>query len=99
MRVYFMSFLSPYTPDFPISESISRREPGSLRTEFVQQRLRVLQVGGVEALGKTVVDLGEHRAGLVALALHREQPGEAGGGAEFPRLRVLLGRNFDCGAE
>jgi hypothetical protein len=40
-----------------------------LRSQFVEQRVGVLQVGGVEAFGEPVVDLGEHRARLVALAL------------------------------
>ena len=35
------------------------------RTQFVEQRLGVLQIGSVEALGEPVVDLGEHRARLV----------------------------------
>ena len=29
-------------------------------TDFFEQRLGVLQVGGVEALGEPVVDVGEH---------------------------------------
>jgi hypothetical protein len=47
------------------------------RTQFVEQRLSVLQVGGVEAFGKPVVNLCEHSARLVATALFREQPREA----------------------
>ena len=39
------------------------------RNQLVEQRLGVLQVGGVEALGEPVVDFGEHRARFVALAL------------------------------
>jgi hypothetical protein len=31
---------------------------------FVEQRLRVFQVGGVEALGEPVVDVGEHPRAL-----------------------------------
>jgi hypothetical protein len=41
--------------------------PGSC--QLVQQRLGVLQVGGVEALGEPAVDRGEQVARLVALAL------------------------------
>ncbi len=33
-----------------------------LPAQFVEQRLGVLQVGGVEALGDPVVDFGERRA-------------------------------------
>ena len=43
-----------------------------LYTELVEQGLRVFQVGGVEAFGEPVVDVGEHGAGLVAMALRRE---------------------------
>src|SRR5215467_4783124 len=37
-----------------------------LSRQFVKQCLRVLQVGGVEALGEPVVDFGKHLARLVA---------------------------------
>jgi hypothetical protein len=40
-----------------------------LSPQLVEQRLRIFQIGGVEALGKPVVDVGEHRARLVATAL------------------------------
>jgi len=36
--------------------------------QFVEQSLRVLQVGGVEALGEPVVDFGEHCARLITAA-------------------------------
>src|SRR5208283_5554001 len=49
----------------------------SLVFQVLEQRLRVLQVGGVEALGEPVVDFGQHRARLVALALLVEEPREA----------------------
>src|SRR5262249_3504489 len=55
--------------------------------------LGVLQVGGVEALGKPVVDFGEHRARLVAPIGVAHEPREARRGAEFERLRTLLARN------
>src|SRR5262249_15774868 len=32
--------------------------------QLLEERLGVLQIGGVEALGEPVVDFGEHRAGL-----------------------------------
>jgi hypothetical protein len=51
--------------------------------QFVEQRLGVFQIGGVEALGEPVVDLGEHRAGLVATTSEIEQPSEAGGRTQF----------------
>ena len=37
--------------------------------QFLQQRLRVLQVRGVGTFGEPVVDRGEHGAGLGRLAL------------------------------
>ena len=37
--------------------------------KFVEQRLGVLQIGGVEALGEPAVDFGEHRARFVATTL------------------------------
>jgi len=36
--------------------------------QLVEQGLGVLQVGGVETLGEPVVDVGQHRARLVATA-------------------------------
>ena len=45
-------------------------------SHLVKQCLGVFQVGGVEAFGQPVVDLGQHRASLVAFALLREQPRE-----------------------
>src|SRR5271155_4828991 len=58
--------------------------------QLVEQRLGVLQVGGVEAFGEPVVDVGEHRARLVALALLREQPREARRSAQFECFRADL---------
>ena len=43
-----------------------------LRAQLVEQSFRVLQIGGVEAFGEPVVDFGEHRARIAALALLRE---------------------------
>ncbi len=42
--------------------------------QFLEQRLGILQVGGVEAFGEPAVDGLEERAGLVALALVAEPP-------------------------
>ena len=63
-------------------------------TELVEQRLRVLEIGGVEALGEPAVDWREQVAGLSALALMRPQPGEAGRGAEFPGSGALRASAF-----
>src|SRR5262245_56988799 len=63
--------------------------PAKLR----QQRLGVLQVGGVEAFGEPVVERGEERAGLVASALVAEQARQAGGGPQLEPLRLLFPRD------
>ncbi len=49
--------------------------------EFAQQRLGVLQVGGVETLGEPAVGRRQEIAGLVGPALVASQTCEAGGGA------------------
>jgi hypothetical protein len=54
-----------------------------LSSELIEERLSVFQVGGVEALGEPVVDLGEHRVRFIPLALLREQPCEACGRAQL----------------
>ena len=48
-----------------------------LGAQFDEQRLVVLQVGGVEALGEPAVDFGKHRARLVAAAGVAQQSREA----------------------
>jgi hypothetical protein len=54
-----------------------------LRTELNEQCLGVLQVGGVEAFGEPVVDVGEHRTRVIAAPLLREQASEAHGRAKL----------------
>ncbi len=49
-----------------------------LPRQFVEQRLGVFQIGGVEALGEPVVDFGEHRARFVADVLSFEGSCEIG---------------------
>jgi hypothetical protein len=43
--------------------------PHGLFRQLVEQRLGVLKVGGVEALGEPAVDLGQRRARLITPAL------------------------------
>jgi len=62
--------------------------PG-LGGQFLQQRLGLLEVSGVEAFGEPVVDFGEHRAGLVAAASIAQQAGKADASAEFEKPGVL----------
>ena len=52
----------------------------SLR-ELLQQRLGLLQVERIEALGEPAIDRGEKIVGLLPLALIAPEAGEAGGGA------------------
>ena len=49
--------------------------------QFAEQRLRLDEVGGVEALGEPVVNVGEHRARLVAAIGIAQQARQAGGRA------------------
>src|SRR5208337_1376616 len=91
--------LDPVRSNCLASTSLTRRWRTLLSAEFLEQRLGVFQVGGVEALGEPVVDSREHRAGFLAMTLLVEQPRETCRRAQFPRFRVLLARNLDRGAE
>ncbi len=64
--------------------SLSTPQPGRSRQLF-EQRLRILRIGGVEALGEPDVDGGEEVAGVGGLALGIPEPGKAGRGAESGR--------------
>jgi hypothetical protein len=59
-------------------------------TQLIEQRLCLFQIGSVEAFGEPVVDVGEHGARLVALALRREQPGETRRRAQLQELGTDL---------
>ena len=61
-------------------ESVDQR---ILRSQFIKQRLGVLQISGIEAFRETVVDFLEHRASLIALALLVEQSRQADGRAQL----------------
>src|SRR2546430_6741374 len=67
----------------------------SLIAHLDEQRLGILQVGGVEALGEPTIDVGEHRARLAAAILFGEQLAEASRRAQLQRFAALLpcGRN------
>jgi hypothetical protein len=49
--------------------------------QFVEQRLGVFQIGGVETLGEPAIDPRQEVAGFGAPALLAPQPGDAHGGA------------------
>src|SRR5262245_42305543 len=58
--------------------------------QLVEQRLRLLQIGGIEALGEPAVDRCEEVAGFGATALIAPKPGEAHDGAQLPEFGLLL---------
>src|SRR5208283_3310970 len=73
---------------FPTALCATHKTPFIARSaELVEQGLGVLEVGGVEAFGKPVVDFGEHRAGFIATSGIAQQPGKTRGRAQFPPSR------------
>src|SRR6516165_7211428 len=56
----------------------------------VQQRLRLVQVRGVKALGEPMVDWREQVIGFLAFALLLPEARQAGGSTEFPGFRLLI---------
>ena len=63
--------------------------------QFLEQGLCLFQIKRVEAFGEPAVDRSEQFARLLRLPLIALQPGHAHCGAEFPRLCLLLARNFE----
>ena len=61
---------------------MSRRLP----TQFVEQRFRLFEIGGVEPFGEPAVDLPEKLAGFGGATLVAPQARKARGGAQFPGL-------------
>ena len=59
---------------------------------FVEQRLGLLQIRCVEALGEPPVDWREKSAGLIGPAVVAPDPGEADHGAQFQKARSLPSR-------
>ena len=64
--------------------------PTVLSRQLLQQRLRVLEVGGVKALGEPAVDRRQQLLGLRPFALLLPQPAQAQRGAEFVGFGLLL---------
>jgi len=64
--------------------------PSRSTTHFVEQRAGVLEIGSIEPFGEPAVDLGEHRACLVATTLFVEQLCEAHRRAQLPGLRAHI---------
>src|SRR6516162_5546903 len=61
--------------------------------QLVEQRLRLLEIRRVETLGEPAIDRSEDVMGFAATALVATQPGEAHGGAQFPKFGFLLPGN------
>src|SRR5215469_11128594 len=68
-------------------------------SQLLQQRLGVLQIGGVEALGEPVVDLGEHRTRIVKAIRIAQQSRKARCRAQFKHLRAHVARQSDSFAK
>src|SRR5215472_11813819 len=64
-----------------------------LGTQFVEQRLCVFEVGGIEAFGEPAVDRREQVVRFGAATLVAAEPSEARGGAQFPEFGLLLAGN------
>src|SRR5262245_46350478 len=60
-----------------------------LSCQLFQQRLRLLEIGGVKPLGEPTVDWRQQRVGLGALALLLPQAAQTRGGAQLPRFGLL----------
>jgi hypothetical protein len=52
--------------------------------EKIKKSLRRFEVGGVEPLGKAIVDRLKERQDIGRAALIAQQPGKARGGPQFP---------------
>src|ERR1700745_3784159 len=70
-----------------------------LAIQFIEQRLGVFQVGGIEALGEPAVDSAEHRARFVAAIGFAQQSRETRRGAQFKKFSALTTRNLNGGAK
>src|SRR5215472_10241699 len=57
--------------------------------QYVQQCFRLLEVGGVKALGEPAIDRGQELARFQALALLLPEASEAHGGPQLQGLRLL----------
>jgi hypothetical protein len=64
--------------------------------QLVEQRLRLFQIGGVEALGEPAINGCEQVARFGPPALFAPQPGEARRGAQLIGLCLLPSRDAQC---
>src|SRR5437899_1149308 len=68
-------------------------------SQLVEQRLRLFQVGGIEALGEPAENGCEEVARPGRPALFAPKPGKAHRSAQLPRFRLLLPGGFERSAE
>src|SRR5204863_1280075 len=66
------------------------RKPARPSGELVKQRLRILQIGGIEPLDEPPVERLNQLASLPVFTPLGPQPRKAGRGAQFPYLGLLL---------
>src|SRR6266851_902942 len=76
---------NPLANGFQLADGCLRQS-----AELIEQRLRLFQIGRVEALGEPAVERCEKIAGFGVKALVAAEPGEARGCAQFPELGLLL---------
>src|SRR5215469_17750578 len=89
----------PKRPSFPTSmanEVCEGRESVWLLVERIEQRLRLSQIGRVEAFREPAVDWREKVAGFGVTALVAPEPGEARSSTQFPELGFLLHGDAEC---
>src|SRR5262245_50457477 len=65
----------------------------SLLRQLCQQRLCLIEVHRVEAFSEPTVNRSKQFVSLLPLPLVAPEPGEKGGGAQFPEARPLIARN------
>src|SRR6516165_2788047 len=72
------------------SKAAARPLRPTVAPELIEERLRLFEVGRVEAFGEPAVDRREQVASFGAAALVATEPGNTRGGAQFPELGLLL---------
>jgi hypothetical protein len=75
-------------PNFSKGRPLEQGRTG-LCAQFVQQRLGILQIGGVEAFGEPVIDNREYRARFIATTGVPKQPRETHRRTYFQRFAAL----------
>ena len=89
------SFADSSRPGLRLCQQHQKR----LTAQFVEQRLGLFQIGGIETFGEPVVDLGEHRVRLATTSFAVEQVCEAHRGAQLPCFRTHAASHRDRFAE